>query len=160
MRRTFALAAFFTMLASFVAGAGDRIDGALKKADELISKAEFSRARAELDSIVEVITGDDARIVRWHEREGAAWLGEGKVEEARASFLEALQVAKRLKAAAGNDAAHAYTGLGVCLRREGNDAFALKFFKKALTADIDEGTRMFAEDQIRELEGAPPLPAR
>ena len=51
-------------------------------------------------------------------------------------------------------------GLGLCLRREGNDAYALKLFKKALTADIDEGTQMFAEDQIRELEGATPLPAR
>ena len=29
-----------------------------------------------------------------------------------------------------------------------------------LAFDLDEGTRMFVEDQIREIEGSPPLPAR
>ena len=98
-------------------------------------------------------------MVRYHERTGAAWLREGKVPEARASFTAALKATQRLKVT-DDSAAKAYTGLGLCLRREGNDKYALKFFKKALGFRLDEGTKMFAEDQIREIEGAPPVPAR
>ena len=56
--------------------------------------------------------------------------------------------------------ARAYTGMGLCLRREKRDAYALRFFKKALEFKLDEGTKMFAEDQIREIEGRKPVPAR
>lgn len=159
MRRTLTLAVLLVLSAPAVARPGDRIEDGFQKADELISKGEFSQARAELGAALVELKDTDARLVRYHERTGAAWLGEGRIKEARASFTAALKAAKRLKVA-GGAGARAYVGMGLCLRRAGNDAYALKFFQKALTFDLDEGTRMFAEDQIREIEGSSPQPAR
>lgn len=154
-----ALAALLVVSAPVAARPGDPVEDGFKKADESIAKGEFAKARAELETVRAGLKAKDRRAVRYHERMGAAWLGENRVKEARAAFTTALQATRDLKDA-GDASARAYTGMGLCLRREGNDAYALKFFKKALTFELDEGTRMFAEDQIREIEGAPPLPAR
>ncbi|OGR94663.1 MAG: hypothetical protein A2V88_00595 [Elusimicrobia bacterium RBG_16_66_12] len=159
MRKTLALAALLGLSASAAARPADRIEDGFGKADELISRGKFSQARAELDALLVDLRDKDARMVRYHERKGAAWLGEGLVKEARTAFTSALKAVQRLKVTS-DDGGRAYTGMGLCLRREGNDAYALKFFKKALSFDLDEGTRMFAEDQIREIEGSPPQPAR
>ncbi|MCR4294932.1 MAG: hypothetical protein NUW21_05315, partial [Elusimicrobia bacterium] len=105
------------------------------------------------------LKADDPRQVRYHERTGAAWLREGDIPQARAAFTAALRAAQRLKAAA-DSVGKAYAGMGLCLRGERNDRYALKFFRKAQGHELDEGTRMFVDDQIREIEGAPPLPAR
>lgn len=137
----------------------DPIEERFKKADELIEKGEYAKSRDELDAILAELKTDDQRMVRYHERTGASWLREGKVKEARASFTAALKATQRLKVS-GDSGAKAYTGMGLCLRRENNDKYALKFFKKALQFKLDEGTRMFAEDQIAEIEGRPPQAAR
>lgn len=137
----------------------DPIEERFKAADALIEKSEYAKARAELDEALAELKTEDPRLVRYHERTGAAWLREGKVKEARASFTAALKATQRLKV--GDDSgAKAYTGMGLCLRRENNDRYALRFFKKALSFQLDEGTKMFAEDQIREIEGAPPQAAK
>ena len=135
------------------------MEESFKEVDASIGKGEFSKAREKLDVILAGLKIDDQRMVRYHERTGAAWLGEGKLQEARASFTAALKATQRLQVT-GDSGAKAYTGMGLCLRRLNNDKYALRFFKKALTFKLDEGTKMFAEDQIREIEGRPPEPAR
>ncbi|MBI5247464.1 MAG: tetratricopeptide repeat protein [Elusimicrobia bacterium] len=137
----------------------DPVEESFKEVDVSIGKGEFSKARDKLDEILALLKIDDQRMVRYHERTGAAWLGEGRTAEARASFTAALKATQRLKVT-GDSGAKAYTGMGLCLRRLNNDKYALRFFKKALTFNLDEGTKMFAEDQIREIEGRPPEPAR
>lgn len=137
----------------------DPLEEKFKKVDVMIEKGDHAGARALLDELLVELKTEDQRLVRYHERTGAAWLREGKVREARSSFTAALKATQRLKVT-GDWGAKAYTGMGLCLRRENNDKYALKFFKKALAFDLDEGTRMFAEDQIREIEGDPPVPAR
>lgn len=138
---------------------GDPVEASFRSADQLIEVGEYVRARDALEDLMASLKADDPRQVRGHERIGAAWLRAGKVPEARTSFTSALKAAQRLKVADEN-VGKAYTGMGLCLRRESNDRYALKFFRKALEHKLDEGTRMFVDDQVREIEGAPPVPAR
>jgi tetratricopeptide (TPR) repeat protein len=159
MKLVLALALFALSPAAHARKAADPIEKKFTKVDALIEKGEYAQSRDLLDEILTELKTEDQRMVRYHERTGAAWLREGKVREARASFTAALKAAQRLKVT-GDSGAKAYTGMGLCLRRENNDKYALKFFKKALTFNLDEGTKMFADDQIREIEGAPPIPAR
>lgn len=157
MRRLLAVALLLAALPA--AARKDPLEENFKKADVLIEKGDYTEARATLDEILAGLKAEDPLLVRYHERTGAAWLREGKLKEARASFTAALKATQRLKVT-GDWGAKAYTGMGLVLRRENNDKYALKFFKKALSFNLDEGTKMFAEDQIREIEGSPPVPAR
>lgn len=145
--------------AAAAARRADPIDGSFAKIDQLIEKGDYTKARGALDDLLAEFQPDEPRLVRYHERMGAAWLREGRIAEARGSFTGALKAAQRLKVF-DESVGKAYAGLGLCLRREGNDKYALKFFKKALAAKLDEGTRMFVEDEIREIEGRRPLPVR
>lgn len=138
---------------------GDPVESSFRSADQLIEVGDFDRARDALEDLMASLKSDDPRHVRAHERTGAAWLREGRIPEARSSFTAALKAAQRLKVT-GDIVGKAYAGMGLCLRGESNDRYALKFFRKALEHKLDEGTRMFVDDQIREIEGAPPLPAR
>lgn len=158
MRTVLALA-FFLLPFSAAARRADSIDASFKKIDPMIEKGEYTKARDALDDVLAELKPDDPRLVRYHERTGAAWLREGNIPMARSSFTSALKAAQRLKVA-DDSVAKAYTGMGLCMRREDNDSYALKFFKRALALKLDEGTKMFVEDQIREIEGSPPVPAR
>lgn len=153
------LALILLLPAPASAGRADPVENGFKRADGLLEKSLAAEARVELDELLPELGPEDGRLVRYHERTGAAWLREGRIPDARDSFTAALKAAQRLKVS-GDAVAKSYAGLGLCLRREGNDKYALKFFKKARALKLDEGTRMFVEDQIREIEGAPPLPAR
>lgn len=159
MKAILALSLIFLSLPAAARKAADPVEESFRKVDDLIEKSEYSQARGALDDILAELKTEDPRLVRYHERTGASWLREGKIKEARASFTAALKATQRLKVT-DDSGAKAYTGMGLCLRRESNDKYALKFFKKALAFHLDEGTKMFAEDQIREIEGAPPVPAR
>lgn len=151
--------ALVLLLAALPAAARlDPIEAGFQKAERFIEAGRYSQARDALDDALGDLPPEDARLVRYHERTGAAWLREGRIPEARTSFTSAVKAAQRLKVS-DESLAKAYAGLGLCLRRENNDAYALKFFKKARSGKLDEGTRMFVEDQIREIEGAPPLAA-
>lgn len=158
MKTVLALALLLLALPA-AARRADPAEESFRKIDQMIEKGEYAKARDALDDVLAELDPEDPRLVRYHERTGAAWLREGNVAMARTSFTAALKVIQRLKVS--DDAgARAYTGMGLCLRRENNDAYALKFFKKALGFKLDEGTRMFVDDQIREIEGSPPVPAR
>lgn len=154
--------AFVLLLSLPAASAARNGSGTIEKdfatVDSLLEKGSYTAALKILYGLLADIPADDQRVARVHERTGAVRLREGKVREARAAFTAALKAAQRL--GADDSAAKAYTGMGLCLRRENNDAYALKFFKRALKLDLDEGTRVFVDDQIREIEGDPPVPAR
>jgi len=153
------LPALVLLLAALPAAARpDPIEEGFGKAGRMIEKAEYAKARSVLDDVFDALAPEDPRLVRYHERTGASWLREGIIPEARASFTSAVRAAQRLKVV-DEALAKSYAGLGLCLRREGNDAYALKFYKKARAGRLDDGTRMFVEDQIREIEGAPPRAA-
>jgi tetratricopeptide (TPR) repeat protein len=158
MKTVLALALLLLALPA-AARRADPIDASFKKIDQMIERGEYTRARDALDDVLAELKPEDPRLVRYHERTGAAWLREGNTSMARSSFTSALKAIQRLKVA-DDAAARAYTGMGLCLRREDNDSYALKFFKKALGFKLDDGTKMFVEDQIREIEGRPPVPAR
>lgn len=159
MKAFFSIAVLLLALPAAAARSSDPIEEGFRRADQLIEVGEYVRARDALDDVQAALKADDPRLVRYHERSGAAWLRAGKVAEARISFTAALKAAQRLKVS--DDAVgKAYAGMGLCLRRESNDKYALRFFRKALEQKLDEGTRMFVDDQIREIEGAPPVPAR
>ncbi len=159
MKTSFTLAFLLFALPAAAARKGSTaIDKEFAKADALLEKGSYTAALQILYGLIAEIPADDARVARVHERTGAVRLREGKVREAKAAFAAAIKAAQRL--GADDSSAKAFTGMGLCLRRESNDAYALKFFKRALTSDLDEGTRMFVEDQIREIEGDPPVPAR
>lgn len=133
-------------------------DKSFEKADALLERGSYAAAATLLKNLGASLSPDDPLQARIHERTGAVRLREGKLGEAKKSFAAAIKTAQRL--GADDSAAKAYTGMGLCLRREKNDEYALKFFKRALKLDLDEGTRMFVDDQIREIEGDPPVPAR
>lgn len=157
MMRAFLLS--LLLLPPGAARAADPVETNFKAADVLLDKGEYAQARASLDEALAGLKTEDPRLVRYHERTGAAWLREGKTVEAHASFAAALKATQRLKVA-GDPGAKAYAGMGLCLRREKRDTYALRFFQKALTFKLDESTRMLAKDQIREIEGAAAQPAR
>ncbi|MBI2789839.1 MAG: hypothetical protein HYX59_14285 [Elusimicrobia bacterium] len=159
MRYALSLSLLLMASASSAARRADPVESGFKQADQLIEVGEYVRARDALDDVHAALKADDPRQVRYHERTGAAWLRAGKIAEARIAFTAALKAAQRLKVS-DEHAGKAYTGMGLCLRRESNDRYALKFFRKALENKLDEGTRMFVDDQIREIEGSPPVPAR
>ena len=131
MRKASALAALLLLVSPAAARRDDPLEKHFKEADALIERAAYAQAREELLTARAEFKTDDARLVRYHERIGAIWLREGKVKEARGAFLAALQEARRL-GLSGLPVARADAGLGLCLRREKKDQYALRFFKKAL----------------------------
>lgn len=159
MKTALVLSLFVLCPSGAARAAADSIENSFVKVDAMIEKGAYAKAREALDDILAELQPDDPRQVRYHERIGASWLREGEVGVARECFTSALKAAQRLKIA-DDSVARAYTGIGLSLRRESNDKYALKFFKKALKLKLDEGTRMFVNDQIREIEGRRPQAAR
>lgn len=159
MKTALCLVILLMPLPSEAARRASSLENAFTRVERLIEKGDYARARDELDELQAGLETDDPLQVRYHERTGAAWLREGDIPQARGAFTSALRAAQRLKVS-GDIVGKAYAGMGLCLRGESNDRYALKFFRKALGHKLDEGTRMFVDDQIREIEGAPPVPAR
>lgn len=159
MKTVFLLALYFLGLQGSARAAADPIDKSFLKIDAMIEKGAYAKAREALEDILAELQPEDPRLLRYHERTGAVRLRVGEIVEARASFTATLKAAQRLKIT-DESVAKANAGLGLCLRRENNDKYALKFFKKALALKLDAGTRMFVEDQVREIEGRRPLAAR
>ncbi|HAZ06937.1 MAG TPA: hypothetical protein DCZ01_00105 [Elusimicrobia bacterium] len=137
----------------------DAVEARLRAADAALDKADYERARDELAAAEYEMDSKDPRIVRVYERRGAAYLREGRIKEARDAFTRAIASASTRKAD-GPAVSRAYAGMGLCLLKQDNKEFALKFFKRGLAFAPDEGTRMFLEDHIRELEGGEPEPLR
>lgn len=146
-------------LAGVARAATDPIAKSFAKVDALIERGDYAKAVDALEEIRDALPPENPLLLRYHERIGAVRLREGAIPSARGAFTEVIKASQRLKIA-DDSVAKAYAGLGLCLRREGNDKYALKFFNKALALQLDEGTRMFVEDQIRELEGRRPRAAR
>jgi Tfp pilus assembly protein PilF len=129
----------------------DPAETRFEKADSLLQKERYAQARAELAAVK--LPDDDPRQVRRWEREGAVLLREGKPSEARAAFTKALKAAGRLESK-GADVGRAYAGMGLVLLKQEKPELAKRFFKRGLDFEPDEGTRLFLEEQVAELEKA------
>lgn len=140
----------FLLLSPASAALRDATELRFDKADAFLAKGEHAKARSELAGLA--LADDDPRRVRRWEREGAVLLREGKVGEARGAFTRALKEVGRLKAA-GPDVGRAYAGMGLCLLRQEKKELALRFFRRGLDFDPDEGTKLFLEEKVAELEG-------
>ena len=98
------LALSFLLLAfPAVARRADPIEDAFKKADELIEKGDYVKARDTLDAVLSELKAEDPRLVRYHERTGAAWLRDDRIADARSSFTAALKATQRLRVTAKVD---------------------------------------------------------
>lgn len=85
--------------------------------------------------------------VRLHVRLGATLLAEGYTLTAKDSFIKALRLARNVPAEPSL-LADAHLGMGLCLVREDNWPWAVKFFRKALTLRPSLRTRQIAEIYI------------
>ncbi len=85
-------------------------------------------------------------------RDGAAWLREGAFEEARARFLEALEVDATIP--------EAYNGVGVTYRMRNDLEEALEWYKKALSIDPDFGDAYYNMACVYALRGEKTLALR
>ncbi len=85
-------------------------------------------------------------------RDGAAWLGEGNFEKARARFEEAVALAPKLP--------EPYNGVGVSYRGRGDFTSALDWYKKALAVDPDFGDAYYNMACVYALSGQPDLALR
>ncbi|PIR18519.1 MAG: hypothetical protein COV48_07065 [Elusimicrobia bacterium CG11_big_fil_rev_8_21_14_0_20_64_6] len=159
MKIALALSLLLPVFSGAARAASAAADVKFQKVESLIEMGEYEGARAELESMCSALKKDDPRQVRCFERSGALWLREDMIAEAQVAFTQALETAHRL-IIEDEHVGKAYVGMGLCLRRGKNDKYAHRFFKKAFTYHLDAGTRMFVEDQIREIEGKPPIPAR
>lgn len=130
----------------------DAADARFEKADAHLEKGRYAPARAELAAVK--LDADDPRQVRRWEREGALLLREGKPAEARAAFTKALKAAGRLESK-GADVGRAYAGMGLVLLKQEKPELAGRFFRRGLDFEPDEGTRLFLEEQVAELEKTP-----
>ncbi len=85
-------------------------------------------------------------------RDGAAWLGEGNFERARARFEEAVALDPGLP--------EAYNGVGVTWRMRDDLRSALEWYKKALGVDPDFGDAYYNMACVYALSGQPALALR
>jgi len=85
-------------------------------------------------------------------RDGAAWLGEGAFEKARARFQEAIELDAGIP--------EAYNGVGVTYRMRNDLGPALSWYKKALTVDPDFGDAYYNMACVYALQGERTLALR
>lgn len=129
----------------------DAAEDHFSRADQRLAAGDYPAALSALDLAEKALPARDPRRMRLWERRGAVRLQEGRLQDARDAFTSALRLGQ-VRGADSKTTARAYAGMGLCLRRQGRRDFALRFYKKALTGSPDEGTKMFLEDQIREIE--------
>jgi tetratricopeptide (TPR) repeat protein len=141
---------FLPGLAAAKEAAKDPVETAFSRADWALEAGRFDEALTLLEEAMRRMPPKDARRVRCHERLGAVHLRRGEARDAKEAFSLALQTARNLDLF-GADVARAYAGMGLALLQEGRKDYALRFFKKGLLQEPDEGTRMFLEEKIGEL---------
>lgn len=144
--------ALLLVMALASAAPRDAAQARFEKADAELDKGRYAQARAELAALA--LPEDDERQVRRWEREGAVFLREGRLPEARVAFTKALKAAGRLESK-GPDVGRAYAGMGLTLLRQDKPELARRFFKRGLDFEPDEGTRLFLEEQAAEPDGDP-----
>ncbi len=118
--------------------------------DPLMKAHQYQRAKDELAAGVALLPAEDRRHVFYHERLGRIAMKEGDCPRAKAHFMEGLKFA----AATGlsdPSVADAYAGMGQCLAQQNNEAYAVKFFKKAIEAGPSAETRLLIEAQLQSL---------
>ncbi|MBI5624269.1 MAG: hypothetical protein HY924_10850 [Elusimicrobia bacterium] len=129
----------------------DTIEEHFQKADKLLADENGPEALLELQEVARRLDPNDPRMLRYHERIGSVHFAENDFTAAKESYTRAIKLSKDLRV---EDAAVAdvYTGMGLCLLRERNNAYAAKFFRKALSLDPPKATRKAIEAQLQRIE--------
>ena len=98
-----------------------------------------------------LIQSEDRQLVQYFERMGFIALQQREIARAKSLYLEGLKLASSL-GFSGSHVADAYEGLGRCLAAQGDDANALRAFKKAYGVEPSSATRRLVEETERNLE--------
>jgi len=120
-------------------------------AEEHRKSGYYALAKKELKLGADMLGPNDQRLVFYYEEMGyIAWLKKD-VAEAKDEFNEGLRLAMSLGL---NEpvVADTYTGLAMCLEKEGDVGYAVNMFRKALEAQPSEKTRRFVERRLEKLQ--------
>jgi Tfp pilus assembly protein PilF len=131
----------------------DSIETHFQKADRHLAEENGSEAILELQEAARRLDPSDPRMILFHERMGSVYFTENNLTAAKESYTRAIKLSKDIQAE-DSIVADVYAGMGLCLVRERNNAYAAKFFHKALTLDPSKGTRKAVEAELRRIEGA------
>ncbi len=129
-------------------GAG--VDERIKEGEALIEDGSLAEARTKLEATLSLLAAEDQRRVRCLERLGHISLRLGDAKAAKARYSDALALAVKL-GLKGQGVAAAYAGMGQILAREGNFAYAEKFFLKALNIGPSAVTRHLVQAELSKL---------
>ncbi|MBI5882861.1 MAG: hypothetical protein HZB91_07140 [Elusimicrobia bacterium] len=129
----------------------DSIEAHFRKADKLLAEENGAEAILELQEAARRLDPNDPRMLRYHERLGSVYLTENNITAAKESYTRAIKLSKDI-GEQNETVADVYAGMGLCLVKERNKAYAAKFFRKALTLNPSEGTRKAVESELRRIE--------
>ncbi|MBI4676287.1 MAG: hypothetical protein HY748_01755 [Elusimicrobia bacterium] len=129
------------------------IEDHFKRADKYIGEENAAEAILELQETARRLDPNDPRMVRYHERVGGVYLIENNLAAAKEAYAKAIKLSKDIQLQ-GETVADVYAGMGLCLVKENNRAYAVKFFRKALSLEPSEGTRKAVEGELRKIEGS------
>ncbi|HAZ08481.1 MAG TPA: hypothetical protein DCZ01_08190 [Elusimicrobia bacterium] len=131
--------------------AEETADSRFAEARRLIARHAYAEAEVELALAQKLIQSEDRQLVQYFERMGFIALQQREIARAKSLYLEGLKLASSL-GFSGSHVADAYEGLGRCLAAQGDDANALRAFKKAYGVEPSSATRRLVEETERNLE--------
>lgn len=105
----------------------------------------------ELAHVKRLLPDGDPRLLRYYDAHGRGLLALQEWKLARESYVEAIQLARELKAK-GPELGHLYAGLGQALAGEGRRAEALRFLQEALKEGTAPERRRSVEDALLRLK--------
>lgn len=126
------------------------IEDHFKRADKFMEQDNGAEALLELQEAARRLDPNDPRMVLFHERTGSVYLSENNPASAKDAYTKAIKLSKDIQVQ-DETLADVYAGMGLCLVRENNLAYAAKFFKKALTLNPSEGTRRAVEGELQRI---------
>ena len=139
--------------AKAAAPAGADADEHFARAGRLIGAGSYDAARKELDEAKALLQDDDERQVLYLERMGVVALLGGDRKKAKQLFLDAIRLAVNNKVWT-TAAADAYFGAGLCLEGEKKEAYAVRFFKRALEIGPSRMTQRHLNAELRKLHAS------
>lgn len=126
------------------------IEGHFNRADRFLDERNHAEALLELQEAARRLDPNDPRMVRFHERTGGVYLSSNDLPAAKEAYTKAIKLAKDIRLD-DEIVAEVYVGMALCLAKEDNRAYAVKFLKKALDQHPSDDVRKLAEEHIRRL---------
>ncbi len=130
------------------------VRGYFSNTDDFILLGIYDSAKQQLELARAILPKGDHRLSLYHERMGRILELEGDCVKAQAQYTESLRLSIP-RGISANYVAEAYFGMGRCLKAIGNRDYAIKFLKKALTAQPTPVTRQAVLNELRSLKALP-----